>query len=110
MFYGAEPFLKGDLKFKQVEETSHVQSTTQRKTNVIRITSAYNQLCIDAAVCVSGSIRTTKTKELVDRQVPELSKADLAILTHRKDVTASGDRMLGQQRHPTHCSSVTRCR
>ena len=69
------------------------QSPTQTKTNIIRITSAYNQICIYAAVCVWFD-QNNENKEAGHRQVPELSEVDLAILTYHKDGTTSGDRML----------------
>ena len=47
-----------------------------------------NQICIYVAVCVWFD----QDREARHREVPELSGADLVNLTHRKDLSASGDR------------------
>ena len=45
------------------------------------------------SVCVWFD-QNNENREAGHREVPELAEVDLANVTHRKDVTASGDRML----------------
>ena len=52
IFHGPEPFLKGDLQPKKGKQTMHVLSTTEAKTIRIRTNLAFNQFCMQAAVCV----------------------------------------------------------
>ena len=75
-FDGAEPLLKGDLKSKEGKQTIHFHSTTPTKAIIIRNISDCNQ-----------------NKEARHRGGPELSTVDLTNMTHRKDLTTSGDRM-----------------
>ena len=73
-----------------------------RKTGtiVIRTIWARNQLCIYAAVCVWCD-QYSQNKEALHREGPERSIDDLTILTHRKDLTASGDRMRDSEESKT---------
>ena len=97
--YFDESNLKGDLKSQTGKETIHVQSTTDTKAIVIRTFCACNPLCL----CV----RTHQNKEARHRDVPELSEADLMNLTHRKDLTASGDRMRDSKRSNATTAQVS---
>ena len=51
------------------------------------------QLCIYAAACVLVLIDKSEVHEAGHREGPELSTEDFTNLTHRQDLTASGDRM-----------------
>ena len=83
-FYGAEPFLKRDLKSKKGKETTYFLSTTQTKTIIIRTVFACNQLCIYAeCVCVWFD-QNNQNKEARHREVPEL----FGRRSHEFDATA----------------------
>ena len=94
IFYCAEPFLKLDLKSKKGK------STIQTKTIDVRtILAFFND--VFAPQCVSGLIKTIKTKELV-------------IVSHKFDppprLNCFGRLNARQQRPQDHCSRVKRCR
>ena len=68
-------------------------------------TKTCNQVCIYAAVFVLFDPHN-QNKEARHGKVPELSEADLTNLTHRKDVTASGDR-IRDHREPKTIAQVS---
>ena len=62
------------------------------------------------ALCVCFDQYNVYNEEARHREVTDLSEADLANVTHRKDLTVSGDRMRDRKHSKNHCSIVTRCR
>ena len=94
-----EPCLEGDHKSKKGKQPTHFQSTNRTKTFITRTVLACNQLCICAAVCAWCLIRTMG--KIRNREEPEVSEADLTMLTHRIHLTASGDRMRDSENSKT---------
>ena len=85
--FGAEQFLKGDLKSKKARRPFTFRVRFQQRQRISALFwHATNYTPLPQCVCV-------KTKKLVIVKLPELSEADLTNSTHHKDPTSSGDRM-----------------
>ena len=91
IFDCAQPFLKGDIKSTKCKQTI---SFSEYDSNQFLFALYWRATSYASTPqCVSGLIRKNQNKEAWLREVPELSEADLENVTHRKDLTASGDRV-----------------
>ena len=74
------------------EQTIHFQSTTQTQTIVIRTVLACSQFVRLTPSCVIGLISTIGTMNLIVVEVRNVQQKT-SLLTHRQDLTASGNRL-----------------